>query len=179
MLPLRITRIALTEAIQRAKETIFVRFLVYLVFFATVGFVQGCADHSPTPDTELPPSTMPSQVELIGTWRFISITEGVTGKVHPITDYPFFMRFYADGKVASWPVPKEEISTPGAFNTDAKRVSRGLYKVQDGELTLPDASDSVKARLRITAEKMWYWTADGDTCLYYRVRPDLEPGQLP
>ena len=27
MLPLRITRIALTEAIQRAKETIFVRFL--------------------------------------------------------------------------------------------------------------------------------------------------------
>jgi hypothetical protein len=121
---------------------------------------------------------LPSQADLIGTWRFISITEDATGTVHPLNTL-FFMRFYSDGKCATWPVPKDEIMFPGAFSTDARRTSRGRYALEDGQLMFPDAPDSGKAQLRVSGNKMWYWTGEGYTCLYYRVWPDLEPGQLP
>jgi len=154
------------------------RFFGYTVLLVTLGIMQGCANRAPSPDTEVPPSTLPSQADLIGTWKFVSVTEGATGKVHPSNGWQFFMRFYPDGKFATWPVPKEEIYVPGAFNTDANRVSRGLYKVEDGQLTSPGWPNGTKAKLRVTAEKMWYWGSDGYEWLYYRVRPDLEPGQV-
>jgi len=149
-----------------------------VIVLAAMGFMSGCASRSPAPKAERPPSTLPSQADLVGTWQFISVTDA-SGTVHQMNSYPFFMRFYADGKCASWPVPKEEITSPGAFNTDAKRISRGVYKVEDGLLSLPDAPDSGKTPLQITSEKMLYTTSEGDTCLYFRVQPDLEPGNFP
>jgi hypothetical protein len=154
------------------------RHLTYFIVMFIAGILQGCASLSPAVDTERPPSTMPSQADLVGTWRFVSVTEGGSGKVHQVSDV-FIMRFYSDGKCASWPVPKEELEHPGDFNTDKNRISRGLYKLEDGQLTLPDAPGTGKAQLRLTSQKMWYWTDEGYICLYYRVQPDLEPGRLP
>ncbi len=164
--------------IQGSQDAIVARLARYIIAVAIAAFVQGCASHSPAPDAKRPPGTMPSQGSLIGTWRFVSVTEGATGKVHEVGQV-FFIRFYANGSCASWPVPKEEIYQPGAFNTDANRVSRGLYKLQDGKLTLPDAPLSNAVQLRLTDTKMWYSDDDGDTCLYFRVQPDLEPGRVP
>jgi len=51
--------------------------------------------------------------------------------------------------------------------------------MENGQLTLPDAPDTGKVQVRISARKMWYSDDEGDTYLYYKVCPDLEPGQLP
>jgi hypothetical protein len=155
------------------------RCFAYPIVVLLAGILQACTSHSPAVDAERPPSTIPSQADLVGTWRLVSIAEGANGEVHQVNDYVFIIRFYSDGKCASWPVPKEEIEHPGDFNTDEKGVSRGLYKLEDGQLTLPDAQLSDKVQLRLTRQKMWYWNSAGETCLYYRVQPDLEPGRLP
>jgi hypothetical protein len=167
------------ESVPRSEGKMVRRYLAYFIVILIAGILQGCTSHSSAVDTERPPSTMPSQADLVGTWRLVSMTEGGTGKVHQMGDDVFFVRFYSDGKCASWPVPKEEIERPGDWNTDDKRVSRGLYKVEDGQLTLPDAQFGDKVQLRVTSQKLWYWNNAGETCLYYRVQPDLEPGRLP
>jgi len=156
------------------------RYILCIFTVVLIGFFQGCANQSVIADTDRPPDKLPSQADLVGTWRYISVTEGGTGKVHSIANNQvFFIRFYADGKCASWPVPEKEIIISSAFNTDAKRISRGVYKMENGQLTLPDAPDTGKVQVRISARKMWYSDDEGDTYLYYKVCPDLEPGQLP
>jgi hypothetical protein len=166
------------------RTTLILSAIVFTVFF------QACTSQpAPTsqpspptlpPDTEHPPTTIPSQADIVGTWRWISVTDGSTGKIYPIpADNPILIRFFPDGKCASWPVPKDEITTPGDWNTDSRRVSRRVYKIDHGELTLPDATDADKCEVRATADKLWYWTSDHQTCLWYRITPDLNPGQLP
>jgi hypothetical protein len=133
------------------------------VLLASALFV-ACSSLPLTVDNETPPPTVPTSSELVGTWRFISFTDGQTDETKRISE-PFFMRFYSDGTVASWPTP-------------VAPVTRGLYKLQDGMLTLPDAPAADKCRVRLTHDKMWMWNESDGRCLYYRVEPDLEPGKV-
>jgi hypothetical protein len=136
-----------------------------LAFIFVCAIVGGCASNPSSSDREQPPTILPSQADLAGTWKWISVKEGATGKIDLI-QMAFYMRFYADGTAASWPTPN------GA-------VSRGVYALTNGRLSLPDAPLSDSVQIRATHEKFWFWNKDGDTCLYYRVSPDLEPGKLP
>ena len=134
------------------------------LWIVMVGLVllAGCKATPQTPDTDPPPTTLPTASGLVGTWRLVTMSEGE--KVRAVSN-PFFVRFYSDGTCASWPTP-------------VAPISRGLYTVTDGQLTLPDAPHSDAVQLRLTDSKMWYWS-DRVGCVYHRVTPDLEPGRLP
>ncbi len=127
--------------------------------------LSGCTSTQRSVDAKQSSTTMPSQASLIGTWRMVSMFEN-DGTVHPApAESPFFIRFYPDGTAATWPTP-------------IAPVTRGEYKVIDGQLTLPDAPSSKPAQLRVSDTQMRYWTDDGG-CEFERVTPDLEPGRLP
>jgi len=122
----------------------------------------GCTPEPQVIDVQRPPTTKPSQSQIVGTWKMISMTED--DKLLPVTQ-PFFMRFYADGTAATWPTP-------------VAPITRGKYKYEDGVLSLPGVDTSTPVQVRCTHEKLWYWSQDGE-CLCYRVEPDLEPGKMP
>lgn len=122
----------------------------------------GCAS-TPHAAESKPSAATPQAASLIGTWRLVSMNDP-KGTVHPVNK-PFFMRFYANGESASWPTP-------------IAPISRGKYTFVDGQLTLPDAPRAGSLPVRVTETEMSYTTNDGG-CVYRRVTPDLEPGQLP
>ncbi|HSZ54837.1 MAG TPA: hypothetical protein VK797_04205 [Tepidisphaeraceae bacterium] len=130
------------------------RRLVAVIAAVALGCVQ------PKLDNERPPATKPSESDVVGTWKLISITEN--GQLHPVSE-AFYLRLYPDGTAATWPTP-------------VAPVTHGLYKVENGQLSLPDASQSDPGQVRCTHDKLWFWNKNGE-CLYYRVEPDLEPGK--
>jgi len=115
-------------------------------------------------DDERPPTTNPSQADVLGTWRFVRVTGGETGKAYPWL-VPFYVRSYPDGTAATWPTP-------------VAPITRGRYEVEDGELLLNDSDTKHHVRLRVSHDKMWFWNDDGDECLYYRVAINLQPGMM-
>jgi len=107
-----------------------------------------------------------SQDQLIGTWRAVEVKVGepgsMQGKTLPWPD-SFFMRFYADGTLVTWPPHR-----PGV---------RTRFEVREGKLFLPDIRPQ-GAPLGVTADQMWYSSEQGDT-MYFRRVADLEPGANP
>ncbi len=102
--------------------------------------------------------------DVVGTWRWVS----VNGKRVP---EPFYIRYYANGTLASWPAPKSW--------SDSKGVSRGHYAITNGFLVLKTGStDSPKSRIQIQKDQMKFKTGEGVQLIYQRVLPTVEPGRL-
>ncbi len=126
----------------------------------------GCVHQSNIVGSASSSIPQPSQDDLIGTWRWDSFTRESTGR-NVATSTTFFVRFYADGSIVSWPMP-----------TGSRELSRGKYKVMNGKLYLPDALDPTPSTLIFSGDKMWFANAIGDVTYYYRVQPNLEPGTV-
>jgi hypothetical protein len=122
----------------------------------------GCASTPNAADPKQQVTETPHTAGVIGTWRWVSVTEH--GTTHPISS-PFFMRFFPNGDAASWPTPELP-------------VSRGKYSFANGRLSLGDGPDAKAVPVHLTDSELSY-TANGGHCVYRRVTPDLEPGQLP
>jgi hypothetical protein len=113
------------------------------------------------------PTAQSVRDSLVGTWRWDSITEGASGTEHTVTE-AFFMRFYANGTLATWPTPWHE-------------VSHGRFDVKDGKLVLLDLPTvgSKTIPMSIKNGKLTMVNEDGDAVVYHRILPNLDPGQLP
>ena len=101
---------------------------------------------------------------LVGTWQWVSVTEGSTGKLHQVK-YKFYIRYYPDGTLATWPTP-------------SGKISRGRYALIDGTMSLQDTSgnEDMRVPLRIVKDEYWMTNENRDVVYYRRVVPDLEPG---
>lgn len=106
-----------------------------------------------------------SNADLIGTWRWVSV-DG-----HRVPE-PFYIRYYPNGKVASWPAPRN--------GSDAKGVSRGGYSIANGYLILKTGSgaDDPRSRIQIQKDQMTLTTDEGHRVVYRRVLPAIAPGKL-
>ena len=85
---------------------------------------------------------------------------------------PFYIRFYPNGKVSTWPAPQSW--------SDGKGVSRGRYSITQGYLILETGSgaDNPKSRIQIQKEQMILTTDEGIRLIYRRIVPPIEPGKL-
>jgi len=110
---------------------------------------------------------------LVGTWRFESATNPATG-VTTAAQVNFFMRFYKDGSVASWPVSKDQA---GSGYVDTNGVSIGSYQVENGSLLI--SPNRTLAHVRISDDQFSYVESDGSRVVYRHLPTDLEPGVLP
>jgi hypothetical protein len=103
---------------------------------------------------------------IVGTWRWTS------ANYHAI-DHPFYTRYGADAKVATWPAPEGW--------SDSKGVSRGSYSVAGGFLTFYAERNKgavAKSKIRILKNQLIMTTEDGNRLAYQRVLSPIEPGKL-
>jgi hypothetical protein len=105
----------------------------------------------------------------VGTWRADRATiseEGeLKGKTVPWSQ-PYFMRFYDDGTLTTWP--------------PLKQIPRMPYELRDGQLLLTFPGDrTVSMKFGVSPDEMWYSSMEGNTLFFRRVTPDLEPGHFP
>lgn len=132
-----------------------------------ISILTGCStashDASTMPTTA---TTQTSPAPLVGTWKWDSVKIAATGKEMPIEE-PFFMRFYEDGTMATWPTPSQQ-------------VSRGSYAVRNGKLVLLNLPSGEKELpIQVTLDQMSLSNEQGDRTVYHRVVPNVEPGRLP
>lgn len=122
----------------------------------------------PQPQQPLPQKQQPEQknTDIIGTWQWV-LDDGT-----PVSQ-SFYVRYYSNGKVASWPSPKDW--------SDSKGVSYGRYSVVKNFLSLETSSgaNTPKSRLQIADQEMLITTASGRQLGYRRVTPAPAPGKLP
>jgi hypothetical protein len=146
-------------------------------------FVQGCANGVLTQNINRSSNITPIENNLIGTWEYISFTQGANGKSQSMNG--LFIRFFADETCAIWPMP---------FSLDKKRFS---YKVENGRLSFPDENTRDGDQANVTVTTTVNGHAPGEPLPFHlakdnllvqdgeyetqlrRIRPDLEPGQLP
>ena len=110
-----------------------------------------------------PPAS--SEANVVGTWHWL----GVDGQRVP---EPFYIRYYPNGKSASWPAPKSW--------SDTKGVSRGGYSIANGYLILETGrgADNPKSRIQIDKDLMTLTTDEGHRLIYRRLATPIEPGKL-
>ena len=128
------------------------------------------------PPQSLPPQRQPQQKQqkespqkntgIIGTWQWV-LDNG-----SPVSQL-FFIRYYANGKAASWPSPKDW--------SDSKGVSHGRYSVTNNILIIEtgSAANNPKSQIEIQDQDMLVTTASGHQLVYRRVTPGIDPGKLP
>jgi hypothetical protein len=102
----------------------------------------GCAATAPQPP---PPG-------LVGTWRWVS-TDG--RKI----EAPFYIKFYADNQLLTWP------------NRQNGGITHGKYSVQGGDLILAPGHGAPhpKAHLQIAGNEMILISAENQRLVYRRA----------
>ena len=115
--------------------------LALLLVAAMFGLLSGCAQMMAMSDHAIPPTTQPSQADIVGTWRFVRVTAGSTGKAYPYF-VPFYCRFYTDGTAASWPTPiapqdrKSSTVAPSSIFSNSASTGRRVPLKTHAPLTL-------------------------------------------
>ncbi|MCD6050146.1 MAG: hypothetical protein K0Q55_1549 [Verrucomicrobia bacterium] len=163
------------------KETM--KTLSLLCSLAFLLCLSACASkpQPPSPNSLLPqqstqPQSPPQQLReqkqpqqkntaIIGTWQWV-LDNG-----NPVS-HLFYVRYYPNGKIASWPSPKDW--------SDSKGVSHGRYSVADGFLFLGTGSgaNTAKSRAEIQGQELIVTTSTGQQLVYRRINPAIEPGKL-
>lgn len=154
--------------------------LAYLCSLGFLLFLSACASKPQPPEPHSMLSQQPQfqqplhekqqqeqkNTEIIGTWQWV-VDNGA-----PVSQ-PFYVRYYSNGKIASWPSPKDM--------SDSKGVAHGRYSVTKKFLTLEigSSANSSKSRLEIREQEMLITTAAGRQLGYCRVTPAITPGKLP
>src|SRR5450759_2313202 len=120
---------------------------------------------------------------IVGTWQRISVDQ------QAVTN-PFFMRFYPDGTVTSWPAPDGWPNTNGVshgryhferegtllcIETGEGRTRPKLIKVEmkKDEITMIDQKVEMIGRKEIVIDDKT------NRFIYHRVVRDLQPGEFP
>ena len=102
---------------------------------------------------------------IVGTWQWV----GVDQLAIP---YPFFMRCYSNGTVATWPAPDGFCTTNG--------VSRGGYHFEGVYFVIQTGAGTSdpKSKVEIKGDEMAMPNDENNRYIYHRVVPDLEPGEF-
>jgi hypothetical protein len=113
------------------------------------------------------PASKPSsgQSGIVGTWRWIRVDDRAAPQ-------RFHVRYYADGRAATWPAP-------AGWSTTTNGVSHGRYHLEGEFLVLETGrgKDDPKTRMTITGDEMLLIAGESNRLVYRRVVPDLEPGK--
>ncbi len=154
-----------------------------LFSLASLLVLSACASkpQPPSPDSRLSPQTTQSQTPppqrqqqkqppqkntvIIGTWQWV-LDDG-----NPVSQL-LYVRYYPNGKIASWPSPKDW--------SDSKGVTHGRYSVADGSLVIAtgSAANYSQSRAEIQGQELIITTSTGRQLVYSRVTPTIEPGKL-
>lgn len=121
---------------------------------------------SPPPQRQQQKQPPEKNMDIVGTWQWV-LDNGT-----PV-NRPFYVRYYPNGKISSWPSPKNW--------SDSKGVSHGRYSVAKNFLTLEigSSTNNPKSRLEIKDHEMLITTVTGHQLGYRRITPALTPGKLP
>lgn len=121
----------------------------YYTFVLLAVALTGCAPNSPT-------SHAKSFRLLQGTWQWIRFDQT---QVHD----PFYIRFYSDGRAATWPALKERV-----------------YQIQGNHLIVRAGTGQNYARVKFQLKdnELTMIGPHTNRFIYHRVVPDLRPGQF-
>ena len=103
---------------------------------------------------------------IVGTWQWVQVDTQVVNE-------PFFVRYYADGRAATWPAP-------AGWSTTTNGVSYGGYHVSAGFLVIETGAgtNDPMTRIKIRGSEMVLINDESNRLIYHQVVPDLEPGKL-
>lgn len=93
---------------------------------------------------------------LLGTWQWVRFDQQ---PVHA----PFYIRFYSDGRAATWPVLRECV-----YHVEGKYL---IIRTGTGH-------SNARVKLRLKGDRMIMIGSDTNRFLYHRVVPALRPGQF-
>ena len=107
-----------------------------------------------------------SNASVVGTWQWAAVDQ------QPVKE-PFFIRYYPDGKAATWPAPAGWSTTNG--------VSYGGYHLSGRFLVIETGAgtNDPKTQIHIKGNEMILINDESNRLTYRRVVPDLQPGKLP
>ena len=102
---------------------------------------------------------------IVGTWQWVRVDQQAVKE-------PFFVRYYADGKAATWPAPNGWSTTNG--------VSHGGYHLDGNFLVIEtgEGTNDPKSQIQIRGNEMTLINDESNRLIYHRVVPDLQPGKF-
>lgn len=117
----------------------------------------GCSSSRPSAKTSS---------SVVGTWQWVRVDQQAIKE-------PFFVRYYPDGRAATWPAP-------AGWGTTTNGVSYGGYHLAGAFLVIETGAgtNDPKTQVKIKGNEMILISDESNRLIYRRIVPDLEPGKL-
>ena len=118
----------------------------------------GCAASSTT-------SSTPSS-SIVGTWQWVRVDQQAIKE-------PFYVRYYPDGRAATWPAP-------AGWSTTTNGVSYGGYHLAGEFLVIETGAgtNDPKTQIKIRGNEMTLINDESNRLIYHRIVSDLQPGKF-